>query len=194
MDAESKEDNASGNIVAARDRVAGHYRPAVSLRELGIGRILGREITGWHHSLGSYGMGGPGFFGLHLAPTESFPDEWLVLTLWAADNWLLFDGRWVAAHPNQYHVQRPLTSFFGGDEEWDELSDRLVHATITGAEIRQNASHIDLEKDGVSHILEIPEDTSLLPLYGGSLTSHQWNPEESQLDAWIISERGDLII
>jgi hypothetical protein len=194
MQAGSRENNASNNIIPARERVRGRYRPAVSLRRLGIGRILGREIIGWHHSLGSYGMGGPGFFGLHFAPTDSFPDEWLVLTLWAADNWLLFDGHWVAAHPNQYHVQHPLVSYFGGDEEWDELSDKLIHATIIDAEIRQNASRIDFEKGGVPHVLEIPEDTGLLPLHGGSLAPHQWKPDESQLDAWIISESGELLI
>jgi hypothetical protein len=100
----------------------------------------------------------------------------------------------VAAHPNQYHIQCPLVSYFGGDEDWDELSDQLLHATITGANINDTSSRIDFAKDGVTHALEIPDDTSRLPIYGGSLVPRLWNAEESQLDAWIISQSGDLII
>ncbi len=161
---------------------------------MGVGRILGREIIAWNHALGSYGMGGPGFFGLHLAASGAFPSEWLVLTLWAADNWLLFDGRWVAAHPNQYHIQRPLVSYFGGDEDWDELSEKLLGATIVDANIADNISRLSIEKDGMAHQLEIPDNSSILPSHGGSLTPHEWNPDESHLDAWIISQDSDLIV
>jgi hypothetical protein len=190
----SNQTDAPKNIVSTRDRVGDRYLPATGLRVLGIERILGREIVAWHHSLGSYGMGGPGFFGLHLAPSEAFPSEWLVLTLWAADNWLLFDGRWVAAHPNQYHIQRPLVSYFGGDEDWDDLSEKLLGATFIDAKIADNVSRISLNKNGVAHLLEIPENTASLPLHGGLLTPHKWNPDESHLDAWIISQTGDLIV
>jgi hypothetical protein len=194
MPTSSNQAGTPNNIVPTRDRAGDKYQPVTGLRTLGIERIVGRQIIAWHHSLGSYGMGGPGFFGLQLGPSRAFPEEWLVLTLWAADNWLLFDGRWVAAHPNQYHIQRPLVSYFGGDEDWDELSVSLLHSTITSAEIMDNRSRIILEKDGITHSLEIPENTSLLPLHGGSLIPHEWNPAESQLDAWIISQTGDLVV
>jgi hypothetical protein len=192
--ADSKQTEPPRNIVPTSDNAGNPYHPTRSLRALGIERILGREIIAWNHSLGSYGMGGPGFFGLHLAASGKYPAEWLVLTLWAADNWLLFDGRWVAAHPNQYHIQRPLVSYFGGDEDWDELSEKLLGAIIKDARIADNISRLTVEKEAVAHLLEIPENTSLLPLHGGSLTPHEWNPRESHLDAWIISQDGDLIV
>jgi hypothetical protein len=194
MSKDNEPEKISRHIIPALTMELNTYSPAISLRQTGIERILGRRIVAWSHSLGSYGMGGPGFFGLRLAAAHGRPGEWLVQTLWGADNWQLFDGRWVAAHPNQYHVQRPLVSYFGGDEDWDDLSPMLVDSTIVDAEIVDNASLIELEKDSVLHRLEIPADTTLLPLYGGVQKTRAWIPEESQLDAWVFSSSGDLIV
>ncbi len=194
MTAELPSDQLSPNIVPTRELRDNEYQPAQTLRQTSIKRILGREIIAWNNSLGSYGMGGPGFFGLKMAAHNGYPAEWLVLIVWAADNWLLFDGQWVAAHSNQYSVQHPLTSNFVAAEDWDGLSSKLLHTTIVGAEIVDKSSRIRVEKNDRSHLLELPEDTSRLPMYGGTLTKRVWNDDESHLDAWIISQRGDLII
>jgi hypothetical protein len=45
-------------------------------------RVIGREVTKWSASCGTYGQGGPGFFGLHLHKTDTYPAEWLMLRLW----------------------------------------------------------------------------------------------------------------
>jgi hypothetical protein len=188
----------TGNIVKCIEYLAKPSKPAPpvravpkTLRELGLERILERQVIEWSPGLGSYGMGGPGFFGLKMAATGQYPEEWLVLRLWAADNWLLLDGQWMAAHPNQYEIQRPLYSNFAGEECWDHVTERLVGATITRADIEENSSRIELCKEGKAQVLEIPEDTSRLPIYGGSLEPRVWRGHESQLDAWIIA-RGEL--
>ena len=41
------------------------------------------------------------------------------------------------------------------------------------------------------HRLEMPKDTSLLSLYGGTMQPRVWQDDENPLDAWIISH-GDL--
>src|SRR3989338_3060646 len=66
------------------------YRKPRTLREVGIDRFLHREVLDWG-SAGDYGMGGAGFFALGLKKTENYPQEGLVLRLWGADNWILFD-------------------------------------------------------------------------------------------------------
>lgn len=63
-----------------------------SLRYLGISRILQRSIVQLSFSIGSYGMGGPGFWGFKFRQTDKYPEEWLILTLWGAGLWLVFDG------------------------------------------------------------------------------------------------------
>lgn len=162
-----------------------------SLRRVGVRRITGRKVITWQQ-LGSYGMGGPGFFGLELAARGRYPREWLVLTLWGAGGWLLLDGRWLEAHPSQYHIQRPLFSNFGGTEDWDELTGSLAGAKVLEARITGSSSVIVLRQGSQQRILEVPEDTTRLSVWGGSLEQKVWNHAESQLDAWVVSRRGNL--
>lgn len=193
MESETRTKRAHNIIQCVEGNLEDEPLPAPrTLRQLGAERLLNRRIVEWSSSVGSYGMGGPGFFGLCLAAYGHYPAEWLALTLWGAGNWLLLDGQWVEAHPNQYYVQRPLYSNFGGDEDWDDLSGRLVGSTIAEAAIEQNRSFFLLHKRDANHKLEIPEDTTRLPRYGGTFSLHIWHPYESQLDAWVISESGQL--
>ena len=138
-------------------------------------------------------MGGYGFFGLRLAPTADFPAEWLILTLFAADNWLLLDGRWVAAHPALWGVQRPLTADFGGEESWDDLSPAIVGAQIVAATVTDTTARFMLRQGtDTGALLEVPAEAERLPPFGGTGEPRRWNPRESLRDAWVLSERGDL--
>jgi hypothetical protein len=153
---------------------------------------VGRKIIRWGYR-GSYGMGGPGFFGLELVAKGRYPREWLVLTLWGAGEWLLLDVEWVEAHPNQYNIRRPLYSNFGGAEDWDDLAGKVAGAEIIEAEITDFSSNLVLLHGAEQHILELPQDTTRLPVWGGSLEPKRWNPAESHLDAWVLSRRGELV-
>jgi hypothetical protein len=66
-----------------------------TLREVGEESLVdgGRNVLEACSCLGSYGMGGPGFLGFHLEKSEHSPDEWLVLCLWGADEWVRLDGK-----------------------------------------------------------------------------------------------------
>ncbi|MEO5952481.1 MAG: hypothetical protein ABIQ44_08470 [Chloroflexia bacterium] len=179
------------NLITCTDVIDGQeYRPK-TLRDVDITRIIGRWVREWSPTLGSYGMGGPGFFGLRLAENADFPEEWLVLRLWGACNWLTLDGQWVEAPPNQYHIQEPLYSNYGDDEDWDHMKERVVGAQITNAQIEHDYSKIVLTLGLEKYTLEIPKDASCLSNYGGTMEPHEWNPAEDQRDAWIISH-GDL--
>lgn len=76
--------------------------PPKTISETGVGRVLNRRIVSWCDHCGTYGIGGPGFFGLELEGTDTHQTEYLVLTLWGADEWLLLDDCWLAANP-KYH-------------------------------------------------------------------------------------------
>ena len=60
--------------------------------------VEGRRVLEVAYNGGSYGMGGCGFFGLQLENQGRRRTEWLVCTLWAADHWMVVNGRWLAAH------------------------------------------------------------------------------------------------
>ena len=51
--------------------------------------LIGRRVLAWTVHGGTYGMGGPGFFGLELDhPVE----EWLILKLWSSGHWIKVNG------------------------------------------------------------------------------------------------------
>lgn len=110
-----------------------------------------------------------------------------MLTLFGAAEWLLLDGHWLVAHPNQYTMQRQLFSFFGGDQNWDEISFLIIGAEISQAMIADNHTQLILNKARTQHVLELPENTSRLPLNGGTLKPKNWPKTESQLDAWVVT-------
>lgn len=182
-------------IVACTEPVAGSAarRAPLTVRAAGEARIVGRDVRAWSGHLGGYGMGGYGFFGLRLDPTVDFPAEWLILTLFAADNWLLLDGRWVAAHPALWAVQRLLTADFGGDESWDDLSPLLIGARLVAATVTDTTARFMLRQGAEGYLLEVPAEAGRLPPFGGTGQPRRWNPRASLRDAWVLAESGDLV-
>lgn len=160
----------------------------ITIRQAGIRRILHRPIISWTSHAGHWGQSGAGFFALELAETRAYHQEFLVLTLFCASHWLLLDGHWLAANPRQYATHRPLFSFFGGKQNWDEVSSLLIGAEIYQALIADHYTQFSLKNAGTDHILELPEDTSRLPLYEGSLEPRIWPETESLLDAWVMTQ------
>lgn len=160
-------------------------------------RVVGRTILEWDHACGTSGErgGSPGFFGLRLAERGQLPEEWLILTLWFAFDWLELDGRWVSAHPTQYEIQRPLYSNFviGNDKiapeleiaprlYWDEVTPRILSKTLWKFEVGK--MHALLEIGGVT--LRLNEDPTKRSRFGnGELRT--LGPNEDLRNAWIIS-------
>ncbi|HMA35524.1 MAG TPA: hypothetical protein VKY74_13745 [Chloroflexia bacterium] len=75
---------------------------------------------------------------------------------------------------------------------WDEVTPRLVGATVTAAVVQDDETVITLQQRESLHQLELPRDTTRLPRYGGSGDLHRWQPGESHWDAWVLSQTGSL--
>ena len=159
------------------------HKPVRTLRQLGESRALNRKILRWTNCDGSYGMGGPGFLSLELEKQGKFPRERLCLCLWAAAEWLLLDGRWIEAHPNQYEKQKPLFHNYA-DGSWDEVSAKLTGQKITSILAEGRQFEMKLSNGSV---LSFPDNPDALPLYGGSLEPHSWSDEDDWRDAWIYA-------
>lgn len=104
-------------------------------------RVAGRKITEWCECCGTYGQGGPGFFGFKLAKTSKYPEEWLILRIWSAGDWLLVNNRWLSAPPNQYHIQKPLVSKYG-KKTWDRFSRLVLNKKIKSFDITKKTMKI----------------------------------------------------
>jgi hypothetical protein len=82
--------------------------------------VIGRRVDEVCTYVGTYGMGGAGFFGLRL------DREWLVVAIWGAGEWILANDRLITdTFASKYNRPRPWIS---GEE--DDLTGALVGRTI----------------------------------------------------------------
>ena len=178
-----------------------------TIDDVGVERVLSRKILEWSPSLGTWGRISPRFFGLFLEQQDTYPQEWLVLTVWGAAEWLLLDDQWVLAHANQHSLQKPLYclyvprqwdslshQYIEAQTGWDNFSPLIVGGVITEVYFRNDSSLIKIEKDGITHVLEIPWDKTLLPPNGGNGQYKILNPGQSLAVAWVIAPSGELSV
>ncbi len=151
-------------------------------------RIIGRFILECTGYCGTYGQGGPGFFGLKLKHTEKYPGEWFILTLWSSYDWLTVGGQWVSAHPDQYHIQKPLHSDFMPPQKWDNFTPKINGNEIVSLEV--NAKSMKL---GIGEIIiSLDEDPQMRPRYVGGGELREFYPKDDLHNAMIISPFPDV--
>lgn len=102
-------------------------------------RVVGRKIEQLETSVGTYGMGGPGFFGLRLG------DDWLVVTLWGAGEWISCCGRLVE---DVFYVEsgRPAP-WIDQRVDWEGIEFRraVIGRTITSIVVAKLSMRIELD-------------------------------------------------
>lgn len=117
--------------------------------------VIGRSVDEISTNLGTYGMGGYGFFGLRLG------QEWLVISISGAGEWITVDDVLVE-------------DFFGKKtdrpEPWirddqDRLSPKLIGAKITAFEIDEKVLSIGFDNGMRLEITESPENR---PVFEGT--------------------------
>lgn len=147
--------------------------------------VVGREITGFSTRLGTYGMGGPGFFGLLLDT-----DEYLVYTVWCAGFYTLLDGRPIEVYPQTDNAVRGW--FCNFEQGWDDLSPVLNGCEITGCTFAEHGCTLSLEKGGATHVLEfVRQDGRIPPNCGEARSAYESGTITDYLmfqhkDAWLV--------
>ncbi len=146
-------------------------------------RVLGRQVLEWSGYCGTYGQGGPGFFGLRLAATGVYPEEWLILRLWSANDWLNVNGHWLGANPGQYtDATQPLYSNFHG-AKWDRFTPLVTNQRITKFDVQKRTLDIEI---GDAKIV-LTEDPTTRPIYAGTQEPRTLSPGDDLREAWIIA-------
>ena len=154
----------------------------------GPNHVIGRTIIDANPYLGSYGMGGPGFFGMKLEKKGRFREEWLVITMWGADQWLLFDGKWLDCHSDRFDSAKCIFPNYEGyfHKVMERVKMLFLGLTISDLKIRKKSFKMTLIKLGNIHFLELPNDLSKLPKYGNN-TDREWYPNDKMETAFLIS-------
>lgn len=117
--------------------------------------VVGRRIDEVCLNVGTYGMGGSGYWGMRLG------EEWLIIALFGASDWLLIDGVEVEIIADQGRCTVNGVS----EQVSDTVSERLRGKIIADFYIQQNALGFVLE-DGTS--LAIDEDPVTRPRFAGT--------------------------
>lgn len=127
-------------------------------------QVVGRTIAALTDSFGNTGMGGPGYFGLRFDE-----QEWLVIALWGAGDWLEFDGRMVS---DFFHLDwgRPLP-WLGQDR--DDLSPVVLGQQIAAIDVEPHALGISLSGGGRFSIDPAP---ARRPLFQGTKEPRRFDP------------------
>jgi hypothetical protein len=120
--------------------------------------VVGRTVVEYSTMVGTYGMGGPGFFGL------SFGDEWLVVAVWGAASWMIAENRFILDYRHLEHA-RPEPWIVEPDLEHNSLATRIIRNTISGIHVDAKSLRIEFV-DGFC--LEIDPDPSKRPEWEGT--------------------------
>lgn len=145
-------------------------------------RILGRVVSDWSPYCGTYGQGGPGFIGFKLKATDKYPEEWLILCIWGAGDWLTVNGRWLDAHIDQHQIQRPLFAGWGGKNSWDELKPLVVDQPIKEFDVQKRSMRFRIGGAAFS----LSEDSSERPPYP-ACGPREVGKDDDLRAAWILS-------
>jgi len=196
-------------VPCTEDAYAPRGETPSTLREVGIERLLNRRIIKWS-SKGSYGMGGPGFFGILLESKKPYQKEWLVLPLWGSAGWLLLDGKELRLHVDDVYMPceplfavtsrllgplsillLPFVALFQLFRQlirpfWDGVLRKISGSRIIEVSISESSSVIKAKKRSKIHTLEIPPRG---PIFRNGNTGRI---KANHLDAWIISRSGKI--
>lgn len=147
-----------------------------TIKKTGISRILNRKVLDVCGYLGSYGMGGPGFFGIKLEKAKKHPEEWLVLRFWGAADWLHFNGRIISCHPEQKKDFKPF--------EVENVRIILLANTIKSAVVKAKSC---IFKFGNGHVLALKYNPKTRPVFAGSGEPRALKKGDDLNCAWILT-------
>ena len=143
--------------------------------------IVGRRVDEIVPYVGTYGMGGPGFFGIRLG------NEWLTIAIWGASEWITVDGLLVGdVFFGHYGRPEPWIS-----ESGDRLSTELVGSTITAIDIEPRSLLMSFS-NGLS--MSIDEAPDSRPIFEGTKQPRRFVDGDDLRDVIFLSPTTEIWI
>ena len=143
--------------------------------------VIGRQVDEVTPYVGTYGMGGPGFFGLKLGK------EWLVFAIWGAGDWI---------RVNDIFVEDPYFEKYERPEPWlhdgtDTLSSKLVGTEISSIEIHRHSMAMSFSNGMSLTIDEAPESR---PIFEGNKRYREFLEDDDLRKAVFLAPTTELWI
>jgi hypothetical protein len=141
--------------------------------------IIGCTIDEVSTCVGTYGMGGPGFFGLRLG------SDWLVISIWGAAEWILVDDRLIGDLRHDKYG-RPLP---WKHSQNDALTPHLVGTKISSIRIDKHSLEMRFANDSV---LMIDENSSRRPILEGNKKPREFTEGDDLRRAVFLSPTDEI--
>lgn len=140
--------------------------------------LVGRFVVDASLALGSYGTGGYGFLGLDLG------EEWLVVPILGAGDWVLLDGRIL-----QDSTQVIPSWIEQGDDR--AFLSRVCGGRVTAASIGRHAFSLRLDNGAV---LEVDPEPDRRPRFKGTGAMRGFLPDDDLTTAIFLSPSPDIYV
>lgn len=164
-----------------------------TINEFGTDRLKGAVITDICRFLGTYGMGGPGFFGFKLE--GAFETRWLVFCIWSAGEHILLDDRVLECYPSFNSIYHPWIKN-GIKNPEQPLRELLIGSVIDSVELEDNSIAVSLtDKNGGKHTLNSFDQSDKFPEQGGTKKKRHSYTKGVMSDYWlVIYDRTELSV
>lgn len=154
-----------------------HYQPnstesimlgvPLNIEQFGVENFRDGHILDVSTCCGTYGMGGPGFFGLKVQ--GDYGTRWLTYCIWAAGEHILFDDRILECHPNYSEQYKPIISFDDYSNSLDALKEQLTNMTIKELILSKDDFEIGLVDSNLeTHSIKSYKFSDKFPEQGGT--------------------------
>lgn len=157
-----------------------------TLKEFGTDKLKNTVITDICRFLGTYGMGGPGFFGFKLE--GEFETRWLVFCIWSAGEHILLDDRVLECYPTFNTIYKPWIKDGKGIKNPEQpLRDCVIGSVINSIVLEDNSIEIHItDKNGVIHTISSFDKSDKFPEQGGTKKKRCSYTKGVMGDYWLV--------
>lgn len=157
----------------------------LTMEQFGVEKFPNSKIVDYSVNLGTYGMGGPGFFGIKVQ--GDFGIRWLVYCIWSAGEHILLDNRILECHSKYASKYKPWINFDKQSESQEEVRNLLKGSVISEVILAENDLTITfLREDSVIHTLNTKKASNKFPEQGGTGKKRKSYEKGSMGEYWLV--------
>ena len=158
----------------------------LSIEEFGYERLKNSRVVDVSTRCGTYGMGGPGFFGLKLQ--GDYGARWLTYCIWSAGEHILFDDKVLECHPNYVEKYAPLIVFDDYASSLSRFKQMLSDMTVKAVEVLEESIEIMLvDSQDKLHNIKSYKYSDKFPEQGGTDKKRNSFENGKMSDYWLVT-------
>lgn len=162
------------------------------IEEFGITNFKSSKILEFSTCCGSYGMGGPGFFGIKFY--GSYGIRWLIYCIWNAGEHILFNGRVIECHPLFMQKYNPWIGYNGYKEDKERLNKMLSGLIVSGIKLTDTEIIINLEDSSLQeYTICSYKYSDYFPEQGGTKKKRNSFDSGTMKDYWLVTYDGTVL-